>query len=170
MQNIIAGKNAFFVAILTGYLTRIKFRDYVKNITFSYLLYCTDTKEFYRTTSDKTSEQNRDKKLLKELQQSDVLPYKETCDKVDRIVDKYYEEVLKYKIKGKKNTILLIVETYLKDKAMQTVTEYLNKGYSLEKKDDKYFFTQDSKNAIISRTSSIKDREYYACYMKELIS
>lgn len=182
LQNIIVSKNAFFVAILAGYLTKVKFRAYVKEITFSYLLYCKDTDEFYRTTKDKTREQllvsgqNKDKKLLKTLQQSDViLPYKETVDKVDMIVDKYYENVLKYKIKGKKNTILLIVETYLKDKAMQTVEEYLNKWYCLEKKDDQYFFTQDSKNAILSRTSSIKDKEYYAVryyayYIKKRIS
>lgn len=162
-------KNAFFVAILTWYLTKVKFRVYIKKITLSYLLYCTDTDEFYRTTRDNTSEQllvsgqNKDKKFLKKLQQSDVImPYKETVNKVDMLVDKYYDNVQKYRVKDKKNTILLIVETYLQDKAMQIVTEYLNKWYSLEKKDDKYFFTQNSKNAILSMKSSVKDNEYYA--------
>lgn len=181
LQGIIDNKNVLFVSVLTGYMTKINFRSYIKKLTFTYLLYCTDTDKFYLTTMDKKSEElvlfweQKLENVLKEYQKSDViLSFKETVNKVDTIADEYYEKICTFKIKGKKNTILTVVETYFKDKAMQRVEEKLNNGFYLKKDKDKYFFTKDNTNSVLSNKSSVKEKEYYsvrylAYYLKEQI-
>lgn len=181
LQGIIDNKNVLFVSVLTGYMTKINFRSYIKKLTFTYLLYCTDTDKFYLTTMDKKSEElvlfweQKLENVLKEYQKSDViLSFKETVNKVDTIADEYYEKICTFKIKVKKNTILTVVETYFKDKAMQKVEEKLNNGFYLKKGKDKYFFTKDNTNSVLSNKSSVKEKEYYsvrylAYYLKEQI-